>query len=105
MARDFVFKIFLYMYKEYSGIINRTGKVKSHDVDTCDHHSRNLTICQSELSIQRRSIGKINNTAASTFGSKYMPTAMIYRGGIPFTSGRNEIKFLISAGTTVVDCT
>lgn len=65
------------------------------DHRTCDHQRRNLIISQSEFSIQRRSIGKMNRAAASKFGSRYMITAIIYKGGIPLTLSRNDSTSLI----------
>ena len=56
-------KMILYI-QEYK-VIKRAG-----NINTCDHHKRNLMICQSEFSIQRRSIGKMNKAAVSKFGSK-----------------------------------
>lgn len=67
-------------------------------ITTCDHHNRNLTICQSEFSIQRRSIGKRNKTAASRLGSKYIMTAKIYKGGTPFMWLRKDSLSLSSSG-------
>lgn len=65
---------------------------------TCDHHKRSLIMCQSEFSIQRRSIGKRNKQAASKFGSKYKATASRYRGGMPLCLGRNGSIPLTSTG-------
>lgn len=65
-------------------LMHQRANIKNDIMDTCDHHRRSLTMCQSEFSIQRRSIGKMNKQAASKFGSKYKATAMTYKGGMPF---------------------
>ena len=71
------------MMEKYEKEISR--EEEQDYITTCDHHNRNLTICQSEFSIQRWSIEKRNKTAASRLGSKYIMTAKIYNGGTPFT--------------------
>lgn len=70
----------------------------------CDHQTCNLIICQSEFSIQRRSIGKMNMIAVSTFGSKQRATAKIWSGGTPLTSrGRNDIHCFSIPGAEELD--
>jgi len=57
---------------------------RTENMTTWDHHKNNLTMCQSEFSIQRRSIGKRKRAAANKFGSIYNATANMYNGGMPF---------------------
>lgn len=84
------------MYLYDGAHMNNSGEGESQretelsSISTWDHQRRNLIMCQSEFSIQRRSIGNMNKAAASKFGSRYRATATIYRGGMPLNELRND---------------
>jgi hypothetical protein len=54
-------------------------EVQKNRKQTWDHHIKDRTILQFELSIHRLSMGNRKNRPPITFGTKYTTTAATYR--------------------------